>query len=145
MPRESPINFRQFPALVAVLPVLWAMGVWAEDLPTTRPLLEGLNRETQTLFKEVAGSIVRVQLPVGRNLMGAPDDPLAKWAGRLDAPTRQRGEELRVHAPASTYHAGHVPSTPHPAGADGGTVILTLSRFVPNAIGLVFDDQQHLL
>lgn len=132
-------------ALVAVLPVLWAMGVWAADLPTTRPLLEGLNRETQTLFKEVAGSVVRVQLPVGRNLVGAPDDPLAKWAGRLDAQTRQKLEELHLHAPDSTYHAVEVRSTTQPSGADGGTVILTLSRFVPNAIGLVFDDQQHLL
>jgi len=145
MHRMTQVHFRRFAALLAVSPALCAVAVWAADLPTTRPILDGLNRETQTLFKEVAGSIVRVELPVGRNLTGAPDDPLAKWAGRLDAQTRARLEELHLHAPDSTYHAVEVRSTTQPAGGDGGTVILTLSRFVPNALGLVFDDQQHLL
>jgi S1-C subfamily serine protease len=145
MQRLTQVRFRRLAALLAVAPALWAVAVWAGDLATTRPILDGLNRETQTLFKEVAGSIVRVQLPIGSRLSGAAEDPLAKWAGRLDAQTRQRLEELHLHAPDSTYHSVEVRSTTQPAGGDGGTVILTLSRFVPNAIGLVFDDQQHLL
>jgi S1-C subfamily serine protease len=150
MPRLTHVRFRDLAVLLSVALALWAVAatniaVLAGDPPATRPLLDGLNRETQTLFKEVAGSIVRVQLPLGNRLAGTSDDPRAKWAGRLDPQTRQRLEELHLHAPDNTYHSVEIRSSTAPSAGDAGAVILTLSRFVPNAIGLVFDDQQHLL
>jgi len=149
MPRWTHVRFPRLAALLAVAVAFWVAAakipVAAGDLPATRPLLDELNRETQTLFKEVAGSIVRVQLPVGNGSSAASDDPLAKWAGRLDPQTRQKLEEIRRHAPDNTYGTVELRSTTQPTSGDAGAVILTLSRFVPNAIGLVFDDQQHLL
>jgi S1-C subfamily serine protease len=160
MPQLTHDRFRRLATLLAVASVFWAGSVRAGDLPATRPLLEGLNRETQTLFKEVAGSIVRVELPLGDRLTGGLDDPLAKWAGQLDPQTRQKLEDLHRHAPDNTYHSVEIRATTNPSGAPGGGdvggaaasggaagshIILSLSRFTPNAIGLVFDDQQHLL
>jgi S1-C subfamily serine protease len=144
MDRLTQLRWRRLAAVLVVAPALWAATAWAADLPATRPILDALNRETQTLFKDVAGSIVRVQLPLGR-IAGGADDPLAKWAGRLDPQTRQRLEELHLHAPDNPYHSVEVRSATQPSDGQGGTVILTLSRFVPNAVGLVFDEQQHLV
>ncbi|MGD0770772.1 MAG: PDZ domain-containing protein [Tepidisphaeraceae bacterium] len=121
------------------------------DLPTSRPLLDELNRETQTLFKQIAPSIVRVQLPMPTNLSVSPDDPLAKWANRLDPVSLARLEEIERGSPGTPYataeiHPTTVPSSSQPVVEQGPHVIvLRLDRFSPNGIGVVLDDQNRLL
>ena len=95
------------------------------DLPTTRPLLDQLNRETQSLFKEVAPSIVRVQLPLPSNLVLPPDDPLSKWAGRLDP-----GVAAAACGVAARFVGGIV--------RDGGNPPSGGSRFLAGGTGTTF-------
>ncbi|MGA2439353.1 MAG: PDZ domain-containing protein [Tepidisphaeraceae bacterium] len=121
------------------------------DLPTSRPLLDELNHETQTLFKQIAPSIVRVQLPMPTNLSVSPDDPLAKWANRLDPVSLARLEEIERGSPGTPYltaeiHPTTIPSSTQPVVQQAPHVIvLRLDRFSPNGIGVVLDDQNRLL
>src|SRR5271170_3947892 len=94
----------------------WAVGQTTE-LPSTRPLLDQLNRETQSLFKEVAPSIVRVQLPLPTNLMLPPDDPLSKWAGRLDQESLRRLAELQRDSPGTSFATAEIRPAAVPASS----------------------------
>lgn len=62
------------------------------------PLLEQLNRETQSLYLEVQGSLVRVQLPTPKWIRdaAAKDDPLARWNNIVDPQVKQRIDERRL-------------------------------------------------
>jgi hypothetical protein len=62
------------------------------------PLLEQLNRETQSLYREVQGGLVRVQLPTPKWIRdaAAKDDPLARWANVIDPQVKQRIDEQRL-------------------------------------------------
>jgi S1-C subfamily serine protease len=128
----------------------WAVAQTAE-LPSTRPLLDQLNRETQSLFKEVAPSIVRVQLPLPTNLVLPPDDPLSKWAGRLDQESLRRLAELQRESPGTSFATAEirpaaVPASTQPAPElSSHFIVLKLDRLTPNGIGIVLDDQNHLL
>ena len=95
---ESKIHGVALGAGLAILALI-ASRALADDLPTTRPLLEQLNRETQALFKDVAPSIVRVQLPLPTNLALTPDNPLSKWTNRLDPDSLRRLEKNVGNAP----------------------------------------------
>jgi S1-C subfamily serine protease len=123
----------------------------AVDLPTSRPLLDELNHETQTLFKQVASSIVRVQMPLPTNSWLPRDDPLAKWAGRLDPVSLARLEEIERASPAAPYaateiHPTTIPSTsPSVVEQSPPKIVLRLDRFSPNGIGIVLDDENRLL
>jgi hypothetical protein len=61
----------------------------------TRPLLQQLNEETQSLYREIQAGVVRVQLPppkwAGQPLAG-PDDPLHKWGNELNPEVKQQLE-----------------------------------------------------
>ncbi|MDP9172594.1 MAG: S1C family serine protease [Planctomycetota bacterium] len=125
-----------------------ATSSWA----TTRPLFTELNEETQSLFKQVSSTIVRVQLPAENNIF-VGENPLDKWGSRIDPAARQRLEQMLQHAPASTFVRAEIrPSTtPSVAGANPSSgegqhiIVLQLTRFVPNSMGIVFDDEQHVL
>lgn len=129
----------------------WAVAQTTGDLPSTRPLLEQLNRETQTLFKEVAPSIVRVQLPLPSNIVLPPDDPLSKWASRFDADSLRRLAEIERNSSGASFATAEirpatVPSSSVEPPAQGPHVIvLRLDRVSPNIIGVVIDGQNHLL
>src|SRR5208282_2824755 len=68
------------------------------DLPTSRPILDELNRETQALFKQTAPSVVRVRLPMAAEAAG--ENPLDKWSARLDPDVRRRLEEMEQRGPS---------------------------------------------
>src|SRR5688572_14319035 len=70
-----------------------ATSVYAQDNSTSRPNLEQLNRETQSLYRDVKGSVVRVQMPVPQWVLEATANPMAKWEGRLDPDMKQKLEE----------------------------------------------------
>jgi S1-C subfamily serine protease len=98
-----------------VLLVFPAVSRAGDQLPTTRPLLDELNRETQELFKQTSPSVVRVQLPL---------------------PSVAMEEEI---VPA-TLPSGLAADTTMPSVID-----LELRSFVPNSVGIVLDDQRHIL
>src|SRR5947208_11556289 len=61
------------------------------------PMLEQLNRETQSLYREVQTGLVRVQLPTPKWLKeaAANDDPLKKWEQLVDPQVKQRIDQQR--------------------------------------------------
>jgi S1-C subfamily serine protease len=122
------------------------------NLPSTRPLLDQLNRETRDLFQQVAPSIVRVQLPMPSNLILAPDDPLSKWAGRLDPDSLRRLAEIERGLPGTSYATAEIRPASAPASSQAALpdqsahiIVLRLNRVSLNGIGVVLDDQNHLL
>jgi S1-C subfamily serine protease len=119
---------------------------------TSRPLLEELNHETQTLFKQVSSSIVRVQLPSGVSVAASGADPLAKYQ-MIDPSVRHKLEEMLRNAPENVFVRAEIrPSTAASTSpgqtsiADGQqTIVLQLTRFMPNSMGVILDDEQHIL
>jgi S1-C subfamily serine protease len=119
---------------------------------TTRPLLEELNRETQSLYKDSAPAIVRLELPLPQEAE-ILDDPLAKWAGQLDPVVRQRLEELQQRNEGQTLVREEI--TPATAPAEDGSqppapgapnlIVMQLRPLRINSVGVVIDDQQHVL
>src|SRR5687768_5378281 len=71
------------------------------------PLLEQLNRETQSLYRDVQGGLVRIQLPTPRWIKeaAAQDDPLKQWDQELDAGFKTRIEGVRRRS----AEQGHAP------------------------------------
>lgn len=119
--------------------------------PTTRPLLQQLNRETQSLFKEIGGGVVRLQVPMPSLAEIDPESPLGpKWSDRLnDQVKRELQQQMRD---SGAYVV--VPSTQPTTDASHGQapVIRIQPRhagsalpFTPNAMGIVLDDQGHVL
>lgn len=136
-------------AAMGVLSLLLIVLPAAADQPTTRPLLDELNRETQNLFKQVSPSIVRVQLPLPSNLTLSPSDPLTKWANQLDAQTLANIADFERRSPGSSITAAEIqpseiPSTTQPSEGHH-IIVLRVDRFSPNTVGIVIDDQNHLL
>src|SRR5687767_5560043 len=62
------------------------------------PLLEEINRQTQSLYRDVQSGIVRVQLPVPRWVQEAAgsDDPLQRWDKVIDPAVKQKLEQQRL-------------------------------------------------
>ena len=70
----------------------------AAPLPAeTYPLLEEINRQTQSLYQDVQAGVVRVQLPVPRWVRdaAAKDDPTDKWDKVVDPKLKQNLERHR--------------------------------------------------
>ncbi len=136
-----------FVALLSLLPALLKAQI--PDTPTTRPLLSEMNRETQQLFRQVASSIVRVQMPLPTAVSPVPDDPLSKWADRLDPQSLARLVELQRRAPGTSIATAEIRPTTAPSSSQPTVgqrvIILRLDRFSPNGIGIVLDDKNHLL
>ena len=60
--------------------------------PTSRPMLDELNRETESLYKEVGASLVRVQMPKPRWMSDYANAPMNRW-DKLDPEVRKRLEQ----------------------------------------------------
>jgi serine protease DegS len=136
-----------FAAVLALAPAI--VQAQFTDGPTTRPLLAELNRETQQLFKDVAPSIVRVQLPSPTNVSLVPDDPLSKWADRLDPQSLARLVDLQRRLPGTSFATAEirpttVPSTSQPT-IGRRVIVLKLDRFSPNGVGIILDNNDHVL
>src|SRR6266568_5848837 len=63
----------------------------------TYPVLEQLNRETQSLYRDVQGGLVRVQLPTPKWIRdaAAKDDPLSKWGNVIDPQVKEKIDQER--------------------------------------------------
>jgi len=136
-------------AAMGILVLLLIVIPASADQPTTRPLLDELNRETQNLFKQVSPSIVRVQLPLPSDVTLAPNDPLSKWANQLDPQTLANIADFERRSPGSSITAAEiqpsaVPSSTQPAEGQH-VIVLRIDRFSPNSVGIVVDENNHLL
>jgi S1-C subfamily serine protease len=133
--------------VVAILLFFSPLVRAGDNLPTTRPLLDELNRETQALFSQTSPSVVRVQLPIPMAAMA--DDPLSKWATRLDPQVRQRLEDLQTRgSPGILVREDIVPTTlPSGSASDvpPGVIDMQLRSFDPNSVGVVLDDDRHVV
>src|ERR1051325_195614 len=61
----------------------------------TYPMLEQLNRETQSLYRDVQSGLVRVQLPTPKWIRdeAAKNDPLRKWGNVIDPKVKEKIEQ----------------------------------------------------
>ena len=106
--------------VIALLPI--ASLSRAEEPRPTLPhgLLEQMSRETQGLYEDVQGGIVRLQLPPPRwlNEVAARDNPVDKWGGQLAAQVKEKLEQDRKSAQQGKYNVvkAQVTSTTQPRG-----------------------------
>src|SRR2546423_15585457 len=61
------------------------------------PVLQQLNQETQSLYRDVQSGLVRVQLPTPRWIRdaAAKDDPLRKWGNVIDPQVKEKIDQQR--------------------------------------------------
>jgi hypothetical protein len=160
---------RRFLPLIALLPLtLPAVLLKAEQGPTTRSMLEQLNRETRTLYTQVQTGLFRVQLPQPKWINAYAMAPISKWDKRLDPEVRKRLQDARgplgMEIPAGSQgrptvddattlgQSTYVAVRPQPV-QDSDAVLggrLELDRetdpsFAPNNVGLLLDEKGHLL
>ena len=81
--------------------------------PTTRPMLDALNRETQDLYREARRGVVRVQLPPSHWMDAYAMAPMNRW-DKLDPELRKKLEQRRMLAQRLPQ-----PISPRAAKADG--------------------------
>jgi len=150
-PECKPHGFAVGVGVVLLALIANGAAVQTSDPATPRPLLDQLNRETQSLFREVGPSIVRVQLPLPTNVVLAPDDPMAKWTNRLDPESLRRLAQLQLSGQQSSSPSAEIRATTLPDASQGISqhaphiIVLRLDRISPNSVGVVLDDQNHLL
>jgi S1-C subfamily serine protease len=122
----------------------------SSNTPTTRPLLDELNHETQSLFRDISPSIVRVQLPLPTDL-AYRQDLFQKWANELDPQQLAKLAEMERRYPGTPYSTAEIRPTTNPSSTESTTqptpsvFVLRLDHFNPNGIGIVFDSDNHLL
>jgi hypothetical protein len=80
--------------LFALAPSLRADPPAPAPGPTTRPMLEELNRETQDLYHEARRGVVRVQLPPSRWMNAYAMAPMNRW-DKIDPELRKKLEQQR--------------------------------------------------
>ena len=162
--------------------VIQCVGLWlipwsalsiarAETGPTTRPMLDQLNRETQGLYRQVQTGVFRVQLPPPKWASEYAREPIDRWADKLDPDVRKKlAEQERLPPAPHTQPAGAESSSPQiatipgqgtyiivrpPANSEpqrdavlGGKLQLDLKNdptFNPNTIGLLLDEEGYVL
>ncbi len=87
-----------------------------ETGPATRPVLDQLNREVQSLYRESQNGLVRLQLPAPRWLNDYALAPINKWQN-IDPEVRQKLEQAQQQA----YMQSRGYSNSSANNSDGGT------------------------
>src|SRR5437868_9906530 len=84
---------KKFQIIFAVAVLATACALQAD----TYPMLEQLNRETQSLYRDVQTGLVRVQLPTPKWIRdeAAKDDPLRKWGNVIDPKVKEKIDQQR--------------------------------------------------
>lgn len=139
------------PILLGLILCTAAMG----QTQPAGPTLEDLNCQTQALYHRIELGVVRVQLPTTRpgtelDRMLSPD-PLTRWYSKLNPEILVRLEQIR--AAGTTYNAEALPATRpggavllyNPVTAEGSIQGIPFRILSPNVLGLVVDDQGHVL
>ena len=146
-------------------------GQEAPPVRQPRPLLDELNRETRSLYDEAVQGLVRVQLPTPRwaDANAQRDDLLKRWPALTEAVKRELAGDPKRGATAPAERApeaadggtgAQAPAVvvvpPPSASTDperdaivGGRLSAATrpagGAFEPNNMGLLLDDQGHLL
>jgi len=151
------------------------LGALADDTDTKQPsLLQQLNHETERLYDEIGHSLFRVQLPTSRSVDGPwpEESPLTKYK-ELDPKVRRELEQRRSDSPRSrpgpegealARGDAAVPPATTRSTSDAelklnpGTAVIVVAPpapaiptgaprpdFSPNNIGLLIDDNGHVL
>lgn len=158
--------------LGAALLILGGAWLIARAEPATQPTsLEQLSQETRVAYQKVRSGIVRLQLPTPRWLtrLAEQQNPLRKWNSQLHPDVRRRLEEEQAHPNqlpryATVIMPTTIPASSQPMGRtwrvilpDGAQVVVVepagqvdraqsvQGRFVANNIGLLLDDDAHIL
>src|SRR3954454_19666195 len=90
----------------------------------TYPMLQQLNSETQSLYRDVQAGLVRVQMPTPKWIRdaAAKDDPLKKWDNVIDPQVKARIEQQRKdiaeHGVSKTFKPVLVAPSTQPGGTD---------------------------
>jgi S1-C subfamily serine protease len=139
------INFRSLP-FVSIRVYSWITVLTLSSLAlgqtVNRPLLEELNRQTQSLYNQVAQSVVRVQLPTAPPST-QPVDVLERWASKLTPALRDRlAQEAALGA---TFVAEIAPSTQEGVLSPRPPTLIIRSTISPNVLGFIVDDQGHAM
>jgi PDZ domain len=89
-------------AIFAITLATSTLLVPAKAIADAYPMLEQLNRETQSLYRDVQASLVRVQLPTPKWIRqaAANEDPLAKWDKVIDPQVKARIDQQRQEVAA---------------------------------------------
>src|SRR4051812_45766364 len=87
-----------FKAMRKKLQIIFAaafLGVPVALSAQNYPTLERLSQETQSLYRDVQGGLVRVQLPTPKWIRdeAAKNDPLRKWGNVLDPAVKEKIEQ----------------------------------------------------
>src|SRR5437868_228898 len=92
--RIRPLLMRKAQLILAVLAMTFASSPSRAD---NYPMLEQLNRETQSLYRDVQSGLVRVQLPTPKWIRdaAAKDDPLRKWEKVIDPKVKEKIDQQR--------------------------------------------------
>ena len=100
------------------------------------------------MFRQTAPSVVRMELPLGAEASG--DDHLNKWFGRLSPEVLRRLQDVqqggtnevlvREDIVPSTLPSDQTQSDQAPR-----EIVVQLRPFVPNCVGVVIDDDRHVL
>jgi hypothetical protein len=108
-------------------------------------LLRALDQQTQSLYRQVSASVIRVQLPILPLANGSttqPSNAMGQWMGRLDP-------ELRVRLQQNPAFVAEVVPTTQPqllvVRPNFTPPPNTKAGFIPNIIGLVIDAQGHAM
>lgn len=141
----------------------------APDAPAqSRPLLDQLNRETQALYEQAVGGLVRVELPTPQwaDRSAQREELLKRWPNLRPEVKRELGDAAAAgsttrpgdKAPAQEHEAADpdtivvVPPPPAPSAVHirqqlGGPMKMgpTAGSFDPNNVGMILDAGGHLL
>lgn len=157
--------------MAAIVVVGLSTSVFAQEgsPPAKRPLLEELTRETQSLHRQVRRSVLRVQVPPPQWLdevaAREADNPLNKYKGLDPAVRRQLEQRARRAASAEGEALARSadPGPPVQSASDAEvqlrgsaslivvpppapqSVPATAPAFAPNSVGVVLDEEGHLL
>lgn len=106
-------------SVVGAVILLLTARVLAEEPagPRSHGLLEQLSRETQGLYEQVQGGMVRLQLPPPKwlNEVAARDNPVDKWGTQLAAQVKDQLERERQGVQQGKYNVVKAQVTSSPA------------------------------
>jgi S1-C subfamily serine protease len=78
-----------------------------------------------------------------------PDDPLSKWAGRLDRDSLRRLADLEHSSPGASYSTAEIrpanSASPAATRQSPHMIVMRLDHVTPNCVGVVLDSQNRLL
>lgn len=136
------------------------------------PLLDQLNRETQSLYHQAVGGLVRVELPTPKwaDPAAQREELLKRWPNlSADVKRELGGRQVPNTPPSETQPSPTQPAEPDDAGRDTIVVVPPAAdprsartrqqhapgaplemgsaggRFAPNNIGMLLDEDGHLL